>query len=96
MSPPDRMEDIMRKRTLLAAVVTVSAVGIFSFPAVAGHCPRDVKLIDAALKTTSVDAATMTRVKALRDTGNEQHKSGRHGSSIANLHEAMKALGISH
>ena len=86
----------MINRTLLAAVVAVSAIGILSVPALAGHCPKDVKRIDEALKTTNVGDATMSKVKALRDTGNGQHKSGQHGASIATLHEAMKALGISH
>ena len=86
----------MIKRTLLAAVVAVSAIGILSVPALAGHCPKDVKRIDEALKMTSVSDATMSKVKALRDTGSEQHKSGQHGASLATLHEAMKALGVSH
>ncbi len=86
----------MIKRTLLAAVVAVSAFGMLSVPALAGHCPRDVKRIDAALKTTNVGDATMSRVKALRDTGNGQHKSGQHGAALATLHEAMNLLGVSH
>lgn len=86
----------MNKRTLLAVLVAIFAVGILSMPALAGHCPKDVKLIDESLKMTKVSDAIMSRVKALRDKGNEQHQNGQHGASLATLHEAMKMLGISH
>ncbi len=86
----------MKKRTLLAAVVAIFGTGLFSIPALAGHCPKDVRLIDEALKMTKVSDANMSRVKALRDKGNEQHKTGQHGPSLQTLHEAMKILGISH
>ncbi len=84
------------KRTLLAAVVAVFAVGVSAGPALAGHCPRDVGLIDKELETTKVSDAQMSTAKALRDEGDALHKSGRHGPSVATLHEAMKILGVSH
>ena len=86
----------MIRRTLLAAFVAVFAVGILSMPALAGHCPKDVRLIDGAVKMTKVSDTAMSKVKALRDKGNEQHQSGQHGASLATLHEAMKMLGVSH
>ena len=86
----------MKKRTLLAAVVAIFGTGLISIPALAGHCPKDVRRIDEALKMTKVSDANMSRVKALRDKGNEQHKTGQHGPSLQTLHEAMKILGISH
>lgn len=42
----------MIKRTLLAAVLAVFAGGFVSNSASAGHCPRDVRTIDQALKTS--------------------------------------------
>ncbi len=84
------------KRTLLAVVVAVFAVGVSANPALAGHCPRDVKRIDQALTMTKVSGAQLSTVKALRDKGDGLHKSGQHGTSVATLHEAMKILGISH
>ncbi len=86
----------MIRRALLAAIVVVSAAGAFSIPALAGHCPKDVRLIDEALKMTRISDANMSRVKALRDKGNEQHNAGQHGASLNTLHEAMKILAISH
>ena len=86
----------MIKRTLLTALVAAFATGFLGAPALASHCPKDVKAIDAALKTSKVAAAQMSMVKALRDKGDADHKSGKHGDSIKSLHEAMKVLGISH
>ncbi len=83
----------MNKRHLWIAVF---AAGFFATPAWAGHCPKDVRLIDQSLKTTKVGAAEMSTAKALRDTGDGQHKAGQHGASIKSLHEAMKILGVSH
>ncbi len=83
------------KRTLLAAFVAVFAVGMLSGPALAGHCPKDVRLIDDSLKTiTTVSAAAMGTAKALRDTGDRQHTAGRHATSLASLHQALKILDI--
>ncbi len=86
----------MIRRTLLAVVVAVFATGFLSVSALAGHCPKDVKKIDAALKMSKLDKMQMSKIKALRDKGNEQHKNGQHGDSLKSLHEAMKILGISH
>ncbi len=71
----------------------VAAIVVFGFasPALAGHCPKDVRLIDAALAQTSNAEA-----KSLRDKGDALHKSGTHGDSLAALHEAMKILNIEH
>ncbi len=86
----------MIKRTLLTALVAAFATGILSAPALASHCPKDVKAIDAALKMTKISGAQMSKVKALRDKGNAEHSGGKHGDSIKSLHEAMKILDISH
>jgi len=86
----------MIKRTLLAAVMAVFATGLFSVPAMAAHCPKDVKLIDAALKTSKMDAAMMTKVKAQRDEGNKLHTDKKHADSLKSLHAAMDALSLKH
>ena len=75
-------------RKLLVAAIVVFG---FASPALAGHCPKDVKLIDAALAQTGNAEA-----KSLRDKGDALHKSGSHGDSLAALHEAMKILNIKH
>ena len=86
----------MFQRTLLTAVMAVFATGFLSVSALAGHCPKDVKAIDAALKMTQISEAETSKVKALRDKGHADHNGGKHGDSIKSLHEAMKILGISH
>ena len=82
----------MIKRTLAAAAVLVLAAN----PALAGHCPKDVKAIDAALEGSTLSQAKVSEVKALRDQGNQLHKSGKHGDSLGTLHKAMAILGIGH
>jgi hypothetical protein len=86
----------MFKRTLQIVGTAVLATGLFSAAAMAAHCPKNVKAIDEALKTSSINAAQMTQVKALRDKGAAEHSTGQHGDSINDLHEAMKILDISH
>ena len=75
-------------------IATILIAGL-STPAFAGHCPKDVKIIDEALpKATGLTEMQMTEVKALRDKGDALHKSGNHGESIKVLHEAIKILGV--
>ena len=78
----------MRKRLFLAAVLAV----FVATPALAFHCPADVKAIDAALGKMSLPAAKMTEVKALRDTGEALHKAGKHKESTDALAKAMRML----
>jgi len=86
----------MIRRTLLAAAVAVFATGFLSVPALAGHCPKDVKKLDAALPMSKLHRLQTRKVRTLRDKGNEQHKNGQHGDALKSLHEAMNKLGISH
>jgi hypothetical protein len=66
-----------------------------SLPALASHCPSDMKKIDAALASNpSLSANDMARVKELRASGEKHHKSGNHGQSVEDLHEAMGLLGL--
>ncbi len=79
-------------KTILVAVAVVMAM---TSPALAKHCPKDVKIIDQSLpKATGLNKMQMTEVKALRDKGAALHKSGQHGDSIKALHEAIKILGV--
>jgi hypothetical protein len=75
------------KRLLIAAFIAFG----FVTPAVAAHCPKDIKLIDAALAQQSNAEA-----KSLRDQGAALHKAGKHKESTDELHQAMKILGIKH
>ena len=80
------------KRLLAAASVVV----LFSAPALAGHCPKDVKAIDAALSKASLSTSQMSEVRKLRDAGARLHASKKHGDSLAELHKAMDILGLKH
>ncbi len=82
---------ISMKCILLAAVVVVA----MTTPALAKHCPNDVKIIDQSLpKAMGLNETQMTEIKALRDKGAALHKSGDHAESIKALHEAVKMLGV--
>ncbi len=84
-------EDIM-KRIALAAILTAALAG----PALAGGCPVLMKEVDAALaKGTSLSAAQMTEVTALRAKGEAEHnKGGSHAAAVATLKKAKEILGI--
>ena len=82
------------KYLLSAATAAALIVGVSS-AALAGHCPKDMKKIDAALSASpKVTAAQMTQIKDLRSKGEAQHKAGDHGSSVSTLAQAMAILGI--
>lgn len=83
----------MKARQLFASVI----LALFAVPALASHCPTDVKAIDAALEAgTTLGDEQLSEVKALRDQGDELHKAGKHGESVEALHKAMEMLGIEH
>ena len=84
----------MIKRTLSAAVVAVSATAFLGAPALAAHCPKDVKLITAAM--SKMDDKKMSMAKDAAAKGLALHKAGNHGEAIKVLHEAMEANGIKH
>lgn len=79
------------KRSLALAVSLVFASGT----ALAMHCPKDMKEIDAALaKNPKISAADMKEVKKLRADGEALHKAGKHQESVDTLGKAMKMLSI--
>ena len=82
----------MIKKTMLTAAVALFAVGLLSTPAQAAHCPKDVKLINAAM--SKMDSKKMSMAKEAADKGMALHKAKKHGESIKVLHAAMESLGI--
>ena len=80
----------MIKRTLATAVVLAFVSG----PALASHCPTDVKKIQAVM--SKLDKGKMMMVKEMSDKGMALHKAGKHGEAIKVLHKEMEALGIKH
>lgn len=80
----------MIRKGFLIAAATVFLAG----PAFAFHCPKDMAAIDAALPTAQLSEADKTKVMELRATGEQQHKSGDHASSVKTLAQAKEMLGI--
>ncbi len=77
------------KRTMLLFALTCASV-----PALAFHCPADMKAIDAALSKAKLSAAQLAEVKKQRADGEALHKAGKHQESVDTLAKAMKTLGI--
>lgn len=84
----------MIKKIMIIAAVALFAGGFLSTPAQASHCPKDVKLIKAAM--SKMDKMKMSTAKDAADKGMALHKAGKHGESIKVLHGAMESLGIKH
>ena len=84
----------MIKKAMITAAVALFAAGFLSAPAQAGHCPKDVKKINAAM--SKMDGKKMSMAKDAAAKGLALHKGGKHGGSIKVLHAAMKDLGIKH
>lgn len=78
----------MKTRSILAATLLV----LFSTPALAFHCPADVKAIDNALPKANLSAEQKAKVMKLRDEGEAQHKAGDHQSSVNTLAKAMRLI----
>lgn len=75
------------KRLIIAAILVFG----FATPALAGHCPRDIKKIEAALAEYNNPKARMALNK-----GRRQHKEGKHNAALLTLHRAMQIVKIRH
>lgn len=80
----------------LAVAVVLFATAVPVSSAFAGHCKRDIRAIDSALQTAELSKKQLAKVKALRNKGAKLHNRKHHKTSLRNLHEAMKILGIAH
>ena len=79
---------MMITRSLIAAAMLVA----FSAPALAFHCPADVKAIDIALPKSGLTAAQKTEVMKLRDEGEALHNAGKHQDAVNTLAHAMRII----
>jgi hypothetical protein len=79
----------MKKFVLAAAFAMGLATSAF-----AADCETMINSIDEAMKTASLDEATMTKVMALYDQGRAEHEAGDHTTAVKDLGEAMELLGI--
>ena len=78
----------------LRAVVVAVALALASGSALAGACPKHMKVIDAALASAKLTDAQTAEVKKYRAEGETLHKEGKHSDSLATLAKAEKILGI--
>lgn len=71
----------------------VFAIVIFGFasPAMADHCRKDIRVIQAALQ-----GQNNAKAEKLLSKGRKLHKAGKHDEAETALHQAMKMLGIGH
>jgi hypothetical protein len=80
----------MIKRSFIVAAVLVG----FAAPALAGHCPVDVKKLEAAMP--NLKGAELALAKEAAAKGAELHAAGKHGESLKVMHAALKKLGLDH
>lgn len=79
----------------LSLLVVACSLCLASAVALANHCPKDMKKIDAALAAKpELSAADLDQVKKLRAEGEALHKAGDHEKSIETLGKALKILKI--
>ena len=79
----------------LPSIAVALSLALASTSAFAFHCPKDMKVIDAALgKNPKLSAAQMSDVKKFRADGEASHKAGKHQASVDTLAKAMGILGI--
>ena len=76
------------------SIIVATALALASSAAFASSCPKEMKAIDAAMPMAKLSAAQMDEVKKLRADGEQLHKDGKHGDSMAALGKAKKMLGI--
>ena len=80
------------KKTMISALALTAA--LTASMAFAGSCPMDMKQVDAAIATSTLNMADIAKVKALRAEGEALHKSGDHAASVAALSKAKALLNI--
>lgn len=73
----------------------VGVLSLCSLPALAFHCPMDMKKIDSALAAKpQLTKAQYDEVVKLRQLGEQYHKAGDHQRSVETLGRAMQILNI--
>lgn len=71
------------------------ALALAAAPALAFHCPADMRKIDAAMgKNPKLSQEQAAEVKKLRADGEALHKAGKHQESVDTLAKAMKILDL--
>jgi hypothetical protein len=79
----------------LSSILVAASLVFASSTALAFHCPKDMKAIDAALKKKpALSSAQMADVKKYRAEGEKLHKAKKHQESVDTLAKAKEILGI--
>lgn len=79
----------------LSSIIVAASLVFASGTALAFHCPKDMKAIDAALaKNPKLSSQQMADVKKYRAEGERLHKAKKHQESVDNLAKAKTILGI--
>lgn len=78
----------MISRALSATVALVA----FSAPALAFHCPADIRAIDNAVAKADLSAKQKEEVMLLRDEGEAKHLAGHHADAVSLLAEAKRII----
>ena len=78
----------------LSSILVAAGLVLASGSALAFHCPKDMKAIDAALPNATLSSEQMAEVKKLRAEGERLHKAKKHQESVDTLAKAKKILGI--
>ena len=78
----------MLRKTLLAG----AALMLAATPALAFHCPKDAKAIEAGLAKSSLGGAQKAEIAALKDQGMSLHGAGKHDEGQKVLADAMRRL----
>lgn len=78
----------------LSSILVAAGLVLASGSALAFHCPKDMKAIDAALPNAKLSSAQMSEVKKYRAEGERLHKAKKHQESVDTLAKAKKILGI--
>lgn len=78
------------KKIVLALVLSLG----FAAPALANDCPNLIGQVEEAMKTSTVDTATMAKITVLLETGKAAHDAGDHTASVKALDEALVLLKV--
>ena len=79
---------------MLRPISLAFLLSVIPLTAFANSCPTIIAAIDEAIPTATLAEADMTKVKELRDKGEQLHGAGDHAGSEAALNEAKTMLGI--
>ncbi len=80
---------------VLRSFVLAAAIFALAAPALAYHCPVDMKKIDAALaKNPPLVSEQLAEVKERRAEGEGLHNAGNHGAAVDTLGKALEILGL--